>query len=59
VDDPEAAAVVIQVATETLAGMGLPYASHIGRERVERQLSTMICRYLMASQEQSRTHGAA
>lgn len=53
VDDPEAAAVVIQVATETLAGMGLPYTGHIGRERVERQLSTMICRYLQASQQPS------
>jgi AcrR family transcriptional regulator len=40
--DPEAAAVVIQVATETLAGMGLPYTTHVSRSRVQATLSDMI-----------------
>jgi AcrR family transcriptional regulator len=49
IPDPEAAAVVIQVATETLAGMGLPYTSHISRERVQRALTEMILRYIGVS----------
>jgi AcrR family transcriptional regulator len=48
IPDPEAAAVVIQVATETLAGMGLPYTSHISRDRVQRALTEMIVRYIGA-----------
>lgn len=44
VADPEAAAVVIQVSTETLAGMGLPYTSHISRNRIEATLCEMIWR---------------
>lgn len=46
IPDPEAAAIVIQVATETLAGMGLPYISHVSRERIESVLSEMIWRYI-------------
>ena len=46
VPDPEAAAVVIQVAAETLAGMGLPYTSHVSRERVRAALTEMIFRFL-------------
>lgn len=46
VADPEAAAVVIQVATETLAGMGLPYTGHISRDRIAAVLTDMIARYI-------------
>jgi AcrR family transcriptional regulator len=46
--DPEAAAVVIQVSTETLAGMGLPYPSQSSRERVQAVLVDMIWRYISA-----------
>lgn len=46
IPDPEAAAVVIQVATETLAGMGLPYTSHVSRERVKTTITDMIWRYV-------------
>lgn len=46
VRDPEAAAVVIQVATETLAGMGLPYTSHVSRDRVQQALAEMIWRFI-------------
>lgn len=46
--DPEAAAVVIQVATETLAGMGLPYTSHVSRARVQTTLSDMIWSFISA-----------
>lgn len=44
--DPEAAAVVIQVATETLAGMGLPYTTHVSRGRVQAALSDMIWSFI-------------
>lgn len=47
VPDPEAAAVVIQVATETLAGMGLPYTSHISRDRIQGTLTEMILRFII------------
>lgn len=46
IPDPEAAAVVIQVATETLAGMGLPYTSHVSRTRIQAALTDMIWQYL-------------
>lgn len=46
IPDPEATALVIQVATETLAGMGLPYISQVSRERIEAVLSEMIWRYI-------------
>lgn len=46
IPDPEATALVIQVATETLAGMGLPYISHVSRDRIEAVLSEMIWRYI-------------
>lgn len=46
VPDPEAAAVVIQVAAETLAGMGLPYTSHVSRERIRAALTDMIFCFL-------------
>lgn len=48
IPDPEAAAVVIQVATETLAGMGLPYTSHVSRDRIETALNEMIWRFINA-----------
>ncbi len=48
IDDPEAAAVVIQVATETLAGMGLPYTTHISRERIQKALSDMLWSFMTA-----------
>jgi AcrR family transcriptional regulator len=44
--DPEATAVVIQVATETLAGMGLPYTTHVSRGRIQAALSEMILSYI-------------
>ncbi|HEX6291389.1 MAG TPA: TetR/AcrR family transcriptional regulator [Herpetosiphonaceae bacterium] len=44
--DPEAAAVVIQVSTETLAGMGLPYTTHISSARVQAALSAMIWSFI-------------
>ncbi len=47
--DPEAAAVVMQVATETLAGMGLPYTTHISRERVQKALSDMLWSFITAA----------
>jgi AcrR family transcriptional regulator len=46
IPDPEAAAVVIQVATETLAGMGLPYTSYISLDRVQTALTEMILRFI-------------
>jgi len=48
IPDPEAAALVIQVATETLAGMGLPYTGQISRERVQAALTEMIWRFVAA-----------
>ncbi len=44
--DPEAAALVIQVTTETLAGMGLPYTTYIERERVQAALTEMLWRFI-------------
>jgi AcrR family transcriptional regulator len=44
--DPEAAALVIQVTTETLAGMGLPYTTHVERERVQSALTEMLWRFI-------------
>lgn len=52
--DPEAAAVVIQVATETLAGMGLPYSAQISRDRIEVALTDMIWRFLSAGADELR-----
>lgn len=46
IPDPEATAVVIQVATETLAGMGLPYTSHVSRDRIRSVLTQMILSYI-------------
>lgn len=46
IPDPEAAALVIQVAAETLAGMGLPYTGQIDRERVQETLTEMVWRFL-------------
>lgn len=48
IPDPEATALVIQVAAETLAGMGLPYTGQVSRERVRVALTEMICRLIMA-----------
>jgi AcrR family transcriptional regulator len=44
--DPEAAALVIQVTTETLAGMGLPYTTHVERQRVQASLTEMLYSYI-------------
>ena len=44
--DPEAAALVIQIAAETLAGMGLPYTGQISRERVQAALAEMVWRFV-------------
>ncbi|WP_029214871.1 TetR/AcrR family transcriptional regulator [Kallotenue papyrolyticum] len=49
VADPEAAALVIQVTTETLAGMGLPYTTQIERERVQAALTEMLWRFVGAA----------
>lgn len=46
IPDPEAAALVIQVAAETLAGMGLPYTGQISRERVQAALAEMVWRFI-------------
>jgi AcrR family transcriptional regulator len=46
IPDPEAAAVVIQVSAETLAGMGLPYTGQVSRERVRAALTEMIWRFI-------------
>lgn len=46
VPDPEAAALVIQVTTETLAGMGLPYTTQIERQRVQAALTEMLWRFI-------------
>lgn len=46
IPDPEAAALVLQVATETLAGMGLPYTGQISRERVQAALAEMVWRFI-------------
>jgi AcrR family transcriptional regulator len=46
IPDPEAAALVIQVAAETLAGMGLPYTGQISRERVQAALAEMVWRFV-------------
>lgn len=46
IPDPEATAVVIQVAAETLAGMGLPYTGQVSRERVRAALTELIWRCL-------------
>lgn len=48
IPDPEAAALVVQVAAETLAGMGLPYTGHISRRRVETALTDMISCFISA-----------
>lgn len=47
IPDPEATAVVIQVATETLAGMGLPYTSHVSRDRIRAVLTGMILSFIV------------
>jgi AcrR family transcriptional regulator len=46
IPDPEAAALVIQIAAETLAGMGLPYTGQISRERVQAALAEMVWRFV-------------
>jgi AcrR family transcriptional regulator len=46
IPDPEAVAVVVQVAAETLAGMGLPYTGQVSRERVQSALTEMIWRFI-------------
>jgi AcrR family transcriptional regulator len=46
ISDPEATAVVMQVAAETLAGMGLPYTGQVSRERVQAVLTEMIWRFI-------------
>ena len=46
IPDPEAGALVIQVAAETLAGMGLPYTGQISRERVQAALAEMVWRFV-------------
>jgi AcrR family transcriptional regulator len=48
IPDPEAAALVLQVAAETLAGMGLPYTGQVSRERVRGALTEMIWRFVAA-----------
>lgn len=47
IPDPEAAALVLQVSAETLAGMGLPYTGQISRERVKAMLSEVIWRFIV------------
>lgn len=48
IPDPEGAALVIQVAAETLAGMGLPYTGQVSRDRVRAALTEMIWRFVAA-----------